>query len=503
MNKKRINWAVSELVGTLILLAIVTSVMTVIFYQVSTDKGPYKQTFVKIVGRIEGQKFILENQGGDSLGLNTSISFAIGGKKYNYTVGDIVGDKNHDGCWSLGEKAVFPFTYDLNNLSKYKTIDVMTVDKNSNSIQLIGSVPLHPVVDLQIISRVSNPNPKRYDYINVTITLICHGGDINGSANIKIECMIPDGLQYISSSPELGTYDNTTGIWSIAQLIGDKSVNLNIKLKVIDKGFREFTQFAMIMDGSGSIESSDWTLMKTGLSQALKNASIFPHDKSVEFTAIQFGNSIGYNYWGAVVVIPPTVINNDTGTPGYFQTCANTINNTIQSKGNTPMACGIRLAADQLRNSKNFSTDRKQIILMVTDGLANCNWIPGTYKGQYIDYTTGKTATETAQAYLNTTLQLNSGQDEFDVLAVGSGPDIAWLNNSIVWPQPGYIAPPFLSGRGWVSQVITWQQFANRISEIFKTIFQSIPLKAEIISSFTLDPNLLNNMAIQVVTPSK
>lgn len=77
MKKKRINMAVSEIFGTILLLAIVTSVMALVFYQVSMDKGPYKQTYVKLVGRIEQTNFILEHQGGDSLGSDTSISFVL------------------------------------------------------------------------------------------------------------------------------------------------------------------------------------------------------------------------------------------------------------------------------------------------------------------------------------------------------------------------------------------------------------------------------------------
>lgn len=478
--------------------------MALIFYQVSTDKGPYKQTFVKLVGKIEGTKFILEHQGGDSLGSDTSISLALGGKKYNYTIGDIVEDTNHNGFWNLGEKLVFPFTYDLNNLSKYNTIDVTSVDKDSNSIQFFGSVKLHPIVDLGVTFTVSNLNPHKNDFINVTLKLTCYGGDINGSANIQVKYLIPQGLQYISSNPEIGTYDNKTGIWFIEQLIGERSVTLNITLKVISGGFREFTQFAILMDGSGSIVSNDWTLMRHGLFEALENDSVFPHDKSVELTAIQFGNSMGFNYWGAAIVIPPTIINDDKNSPGYFHTNAVIINNLTQSRGNTPMACGVRLAADQLHNSQDFSSDRRQIVLMITDGLPNCNWIAGTYKGQYKDYTIGKTTTEQALAYLNTTLNMNPGQDEFDVFAVVGGsdpPDVAWLNNSIVWPQPGHIAPPFILGHGWVTTVTTWNDFTERISQIFRVIFQSILLKTDIISAFTSDPNSANNMNEIVITP--
>ena len=81
--------------------------------------------------------------------MDTSISITYAGKNYSFTVGDIVVDTNHNGFWNLGEKMIFPFTYDLNNLSKYDDIDVMSVDTESNSIQFLGSVEFHPVVDLE------------------------------------------------------------------------------------------------------------------------------------------------------------------------------------------------------------------------------------------------------------------------------------------------------------------------------------------------------------------
>ena len=498
MEKKRINWAVSELVGALILLAIVTSVMALIFYQISTDKGPYKQTFVKLVGKIEGTSFILEHQGGDSLGADTSISLALGGKKYNYTVGDILEDTNHNGFWNLGERLVFPYTYNLSNLDKYNTIDVMTVDKNSNSIQFFGSVQLHPIVDLGITSAVSNSNPHKYDTFTVTLKLTCYGGDINGSANIKVRYLIPQGLQYIGSNPEMGTYDNTTGIWSIDKLIGDKTITCNITLKVISAGFREFTQFALILDGSGSIQSSDWQLIQTGLSTVLANSSLFPNDGSVELTAIQFGNPYPNK---CKVEISPTII-----TASNFQSKANYFKTFAQGKGGTPMAAGIYLATDTMRNSINFNATKKQIILMVTDGKPTYWSDADQYVGQGDGSTTNSTmlrSTVNARNYSVTHLEMTADKDAFDVFAVGANPDITWLNNSVVWPQPGYIAPPFnKTGQGWVSQVSTWQQFTERISLIFKILFQSIPLKAEIISAFTSDPNSVNNINVEVITPS-
>jgi hypothetical protein len=516
MKKKRINYAVSELIGVVLLLAIVLSIMTVIFLQISSDEGPDKQIFAKLVGTIDKTNLIVTHSGGDSIGSDTNVSFAYAGKNYSYKISDILTDDNHNGFWDLGEKIIFPFTYDLENLSEYHTIDVMSVEKETNSIQFVGSVTPHPVVDLKLETTVSNPNPFRYDYIYVTIKVTCLGGDINGSANIKINFPIPEGLLYINSTTapdngisKPGTYNNSTGIWSIKQIIKDEPVTLTFKLQVLNGGFREFIQCALVLDGSGSIQSDDWVLMQEGLYQALKNNSIFPADKSVELTVIQFGTDMGeipgYNpyhehYWGAEVEIPPTIINNDIGTPGYFQTNADILHNLTQTKGNTPMACGIRLTADQLYNLGNFSVNKKQIILMITDGQPNCNWI-SNYKGRFVDTNLGKTATVEAEAYLIATLYMDSEQDQFNIFAVGNDADITWLNQSITWPQPGHIAPPFIHGRGWVSQVNTWEEFSDRINQIFNIMFDAIPLNPEIESAFTTDPYLLNNVDPQVVTP--
>jgi uncharacterized protein YegL len=498
MQKKRINYAVSELLGAVILLAIVTSVMALVFFQLSSDKGPYKQAYVKLVGEIQGTNLIVEHQGGDPLSLDTSISISYGGKNYKFRIGDIVVDDNHNGFWNLGERLIFPFTYDLKNLSKYDAINLTAVDKESNSIQFLGSIKFHPVVDLGLKVTVSNPNPIRYDYIYTNLTLTCHGGDINGSANVKIKYLIPYGLQYKNYTSEVGTYDNATGIWSIDQFTCGQSVTLSIRSQVISAGVREFTQFALILDGSGSISASDWTLMQTGLSTVLANSSLFPNDGSVELTTIQFGNPYPNK---CKVEISPTIIttSNYLSKANYFKTMA-------QGRGGTPMAAGIYLTIDTIRNSINFNATKKQIILMVTDGKPTYWSDTDQYIGQGDGSTTNSTmlrSTEDAKNYSVTHLELTQDKDAFDVFAIGTAPDIPWLNNSIVWPQPGYIAPPFnKTGQGWVSQVSTWQQFSERISQIFKILFKSIPIKAEIISSFTMDPNSKNNIDIEIIQPS-
>ena len=58
---------------------------------------------------------------------------------------------------------------------------------------------------------------------------------------------------------------------------------------------------------------------------------------------------------------------------------------------------------------------------------------------------------------------MTNDKDEFNSLGVGvggmyGGPDVDWLKNKIVWPQPGHIAPPYIAG--WVKTITSWQEFA-------------------------------------------
>ena len=141
------------------------------------------------------------------------------------------------------------------------------------------------------------------------------------------------------------------------------------------------------------------------------------------------------------------------------------------------------------------------IIVLVTDGEANCEWIPGGYTAQYKGETLGKLSAETAREYSLNTLDMQEDQDEFDSLAIGSGPDVPWLNSSIVWPQPGYISPPYTNGSGWVNHVTDWQEFAEAITELFNYIFMSRTMRVEFTGSTTLDPNIQNDHVIINILP--
>ncbi len=112
--------------------------------------------------------------------------------------------------------------------------------------------------------------------------------------------------------------------------------------------------------------------------------------------------------------------------------------------------------------------------------------------------------TERARDYLISLLEMDEDQDEFDCLAVGPEPDIHWLNSSIVWPQPGYIAPPYNRGRGWVTHIHSFSEFEEAIKRTFKVMFQPIvaTFRIQTICGST-DPHGSNNEIKIIITPEE
>jgi len=507
-NNIRRNFAVTEIVGCILMLGIAASSFSVVYYQVVNAPTPNPPPIVEISGAIDNNQVIVIHRGGEPLDLDTELVLNIGGTRKSFKVGDFLDDESkEDGVWGLGEKVVYPVLFDFDYLN-YPQADVMVVDGESNSVVLMGIVDLNPVCDLGIEMTVDNPFPKKDEYVVFNITGTNHG-NINASG-VEIEFILPEELIHYSNTTTQGIYNNDTGSWDIGNLTPGQSVVLTIKVLVGDTGSSEPTQLALVLDGSGSIQKSDWTLQIEGLAKAIENKDTFPHDDRVELTVIQFGgggHSMGDDSTAQIEIGP--IIINETNVA----TVKDDINNIGQMGMYTPTACGILLAADTLaaspNNPSNGGTLERQVIMLVTDGNPNrCCDNDGDYRYDLCDMgETAKTSAEAARNYLISSLEMTADdQDEFNAIAIGeSAPHALWLKENIVWPQPSYYAPPFiLDGptRGWLRNVTTWEEFANSIDESFGIIFGKITVSVKIMSTASIiDPKEVNDISSVVLKP--
>jgi len=214
-------------------------------------------------------------------------------------------------------------------------------------------------------------------------------------------------------------------------------------------------QLAMVLDGTGSILPGDWTIIKNGVADAVEKS--LPHDGSVELTVVQFCTGVSESHDGilyyAKTEVAPTII-----TTTNYATIANAIRAIVQGSGTTPMADGVWVAWDDIRDSPNFGIAENQIINLATDGAPNVVWSDTTR-------TTGDPYTDVTAAR---NAAVEEGLDELDSEAIGAGPDIPFLRDDVVWPQPGTEAPPFTPG--WVQWVPDADAFADAVAEKFKKV---------------------------------
>ena len=104
------------------------------------------------------------------------------------------------------------------------------------------------------------------------------------------------------------------------------------------------------------------------------------------------------------------------------------------------------------------------------------------------------------------TLGMTIDQDEFNAIAVGqSAAHAPWLKDKIVWPEPGYYAPPFIVNsphKGWLRNVTSWEEFAETIDECFGIIFNQIDTEVKISAAAFTDPKEANDFDIIKIIPS-
>ncbi|MCJ7793360.1 VWA domain-containing protein, partial [Candidatus Bathyarchaeota archaeon] len=212
------------------------------------------------------------------------------------------------------------------------------------------------------------------------------------------------------------------------------------------------TQLCLVIDGSGSISSNEWNLIKQAIAKAINET--IPHEGSVELAIIQFVYSTGEGY--AKTELKPTVIDNTN----YNSTAAQVLT-MPKANGNTPTAHGLYLGWSELKNSPNFAGGTKKVINIATDGVPNVRNGNATAD---LDGSGGSPdANDDVVATVN--VAVSEGLNELDVEAIGiTELNSNWLRNYVVRPQPGIEAPPFIK-QGWIRIVADPAEFANTIGQ--------------------------------------
>ena len=127
---KRVNSAVTEMVGTLLLLTISVAIFSVLYLTVMTVSPHPTQPYVNLICTLENDNITLEHRGGMTLDLDTVIIVTINDIDQRVKVNNYIDNEfKEDGVWNVGERVIYP-TGDVTDLK----VSVTVVDIHSNSV---------------------------------------------------------------------------------------------------------------------------------------------------------------------------------------------------------------------------------------------------------------------------------------------------------------------------------------------------------------------------------
>jgi hypothetical protein len=214
------------------------------------------------------------------------------------------------------------------------------------------------------------------------------------------------------------------------------------------------TQLAMVIDGSGTMTDSDWSIILSALAKTVNET--LPADGSFEFTIVQFGST---NTTRARVELAPTVIDQTSRAQ-----VANSICDIKKLGGSTSLADGLSLAWNTIKGSSNYPSASEQIINLATDGIPN---VRNNVAKRDLDGNGQINAYDDVAAVVNASA--TQGLDELDLELIGLSDANLWFRDHVAFPQPGGFAPPF-NQTGWVRQAVGVEDFANSLPEGFRAM---------------------------------
>lgn len=132
MNEKvkRRNIAVTEMVGTLLLLVISVSLFSIIYFSVLTVSPYPTKPSVNLICTLENNNITLDHRGGKTLDLETEITVTINGTNEKFIVNNYINNTfKENGVWNIGERVIYP-TEDVTDLK----VSVSVFDIRSNSV---------------------------------------------------------------------------------------------------------------------------------------------------------------------------------------------------------------------------------------------------------------------------------------------------------------------------------------------------------------------------------
>jgi large repetitive protein len=223
-------------------------------------------------------------------------------------VSDTVGTGTYDastGVWSIGDLAngatdtltVTAEVVSTGSFTNTATVSSATEDTNATtSVSSTVTTPSAPAVtpeaDLVITPTVNNSSPPADTDVTFTVTAANDGPF--SATGVDVADLLPSGLSFVSDSATAGTYDSTTGVWTIGSLANGATDTLTVTAEVVSSG--SFTNTATV---SSSTEDTN----------ATTSASVTVATPTFDLTVTMTDNNDGSSVPGDSITYTLVVVN--------------------------------------------------------------------------------------------------------------------------------------------------------------------------------------------------
>jgi len=496
-RKKNKNEAVSEVLGTILLLVITALVFSVVYATIfSIDEDPEPPS-VNLVGSIDDNVLVLEHLGGKPLLLSTRVILHNeNGDSQTVNVTDYLdNDGKTNSYWDIGES----IQIDLDNLTgfnKYSVVDLTVVDEKSNKAVLMGKIQEDKYADIEIsIFAPQEPMPGPiYIYINATNLGPC---DAEG-VNVSVE--LPDGIDYISHSGP-GTYNKITGIWDIGSINDGDTASLLMEVLVDKPPKVKYTKLCFIIDGSDAISDTNFFMIKQVLAGAVLSGDI-PNKGYVDLIIIQYGCKLAESNRPFVQVELHERLNETN--PGTIAGKIYSINKMGSEL--RPLAHAFNYAIREIDRPVTSTAAEYypsyKIVNLIIGGNPNVLFPDPPTHVNASTFSFWANAKRQRDELIKTFLY----DGEIDAEAIIDTKDILdvdFLKDYIVYPSPGELISTGQkpSKPGWVKEVEEATAFQEAIKSLFDMSFSGGTIVAKLESTTYRDPNPLNDIAEFTIIP--
>jgi uncharacterized repeat protein (TIGR01451 family) len=139
--------------------------------------------------------------------------------------------------WSVAINVTVESSASAGTVTDPANVSASETDSDSSNNDAVAhttiQVPSGGSVDLELTKTAKDPKADRGTNATYVLSVTNHGP--SAATNVVVNDNLPSGLEFVSADPSQGTFDETSGDWSVGDLDVDGSATMTLVAKVTDQ----------------------------------------------------------------------------------------------------------------------------------------------------------------------------------------------------------------------------------------------------------------------------